>query len=173
MLQAIPLTLGVVNDVENDNNNNINNNNNVIQPQDEVSQTIYADAGRKFHSLHTHVIIELPEMENDENNNNMTTQQQENEEVVGDIMTIIDSSQWENSPPQSVRDVATISAMSKEIEDLRSRLFQVSSQSQVFCEASVSDTEPLQELECSTPVSSCLHDDPAEDRSRHSLPRPC
>ncbi|KAL0220028.1 hypothetical protein P9112_005681 [Eukaryota sp. TZLM1-RC] len=57
----------------------------------------------------------------------------------------------------------TISAMSKEIEDLRSRLSQVSSQSQVFGEASDSDTEPIQANECSTPVSSCPLNDPAED----------
>ncbi|KAL0214287.1 hypothetical protein P9112_006471 [Eukaryota sp. TZLM1-RC] len=64
-----------------------------------------------------------------------------------------------------------ISAMTKEIEDLRSRLSQVSSQSQAFNEASDSDTEPIQANECSTPVSSRPHDDP--DGDPNSLSRPC
>ncbi|KAL0205621.1 hypothetical protein P9112_000928 [Eukaryota sp. TZLM1-RC] len=57
----------------------------------------------------------------------------------------------------------TISAMTKEIEDLRSRLSQVSSQFLAYAEASNSDTEPIQANECSTPVSFRPPDDPAED----------
>ncbi|KAL0214770.1 hypothetical protein P9112_006954 [Eukaryota sp. TZLM1-RC] len=82
------------------------------------------------------------------------------------------SSAREASRPPSASDVnPSISAMSKEIEDLRSRLSQVSSLSQAFAEVSDSDTEPIQALECSTAVSSRPHDDPAEDPD--SLFRPC
>ncbi|KAL0206885.1 hypothetical protein P9112_012596 [Eukaryota sp. TZLM1-RC] len=83
------------------------------------------------------------------------------------------SSTKDASRSPSVSDTEpNISAMSKEIEDRRSRLSQVSSHSQAFAEASDSDTEPIQAIRCSTPVCFRPPDDPAEDADSYPSDSP-